>query len=189
VVEELVRLARNSPHVSQQSGVSVRTSIAALETVVANAERRALRFNEPRIVPRISDLDNISAACRGKIELVLAEDESAEDKLIAALVGEAVKNVSEQYLELDKLTPLVEKFAGGKVNVEVGDEVAAADAVANTARIAGLHDAAKALCRTCELPADDPLHLAGAVEFVLEALHVHDKLSKYVYRERTFYKK
>src|SRR5262249_16663646 len=33
IVEEMVRLARSSPHVSQASGVSVRTSIANLETV------------------------------------------------------------------------------------------------------------------------------------------------------------
>src|SRR3954470_11736334 len=36
IVEEMVRLARRSPHVSQASGVSVRTSIANLETVVSN---------------------------------------------------------------------------------------------------------------------------------------------------------
>ena len=41
IVEEVVRLARTSPHVSQASGVSVRTWIANLETVVSNAERRA----------------------------------------------------------------------------------------------------------------------------------------------------
>jgi magnesium chelatase subunit I len=42
IVEEVVRLARHSPHVSQASGVSVRTSIANLETLVSNAERRGI---------------------------------------------------------------------------------------------------------------------------------------------------
>src|SRR5688572_20884334 len=56
IVEELVRLARSSPHVSQASGVSVRTSIANLETVVSNAERRGILTGESRIVPRICDL-------------------------------------------------------------------------------------------------------------------------------------
>ena len=41
-VEEIARLARSSPHVNQQSGVSVRMSIANLENVVSNAERRAI---------------------------------------------------------------------------------------------------------------------------------------------------
>jgi magnesium chelatase subunit I len=98
-IEEMVRLARQSPHINQQSGVSVRTSIAALELVVANAERRALACKEPAVVPRVSDLDNVPAACRGKIELMLAESEEAEDKLIGALIGEAVKNVSESHFE------------------------------------------------------------------------------------------
>ena len=46
IVEEVVRLARSSPHVSQASGVSVRTSIANLETVVSNAERRGIVTGE-----------------------------------------------------------------------------------------------------------------------------------------------
>ena len=51
VVEQVVRQARSSPHVSQASGVSVRTSIANLETVVSNAERR---WNPDRRNPRRS---------------------------------------------------------------------------------------------------------------------------------------
>src|SRR3990170_2885434 len=57
IVEEVVRLARHSPHVSQASGVSVRTSIANLETLVSNAERRGIATGEQRVVPRVSDLN------------------------------------------------------------------------------------------------------------------------------------
>src|SRR6185436_2242298 len=46
ISEEVVRLARSSPHVSQASGVSVRTSIANLETAVRNAERRGITTGE-----------------------------------------------------------------------------------------------------------------------------------------------
>src|SRR5687768_7547469 len=56
IIEEVVRLARSSPHVSQASGVSVRTSIANLEVVTSNAERRGLMTREERVVPRICDL-------------------------------------------------------------------------------------------------------------------------------------
>src|SRR5688572_4709515 len=48
IVEEIVRLARSSPHVSQASGVSVRTSIANMETVVSSAERRGIITGEKR---------------------------------------------------------------------------------------------------------------------------------------------
>src|SRR5262249_17515725 len=99
IVEEVVRLARTSPHVSQASGVSVRTSIANLETAVSNAERRGLMTGEARVVPRICDLNYLVASCRGKIEMTLAEEEGAEDKLIKSLTGEAVKSVFARYAD------------------------------------------------------------------------------------------
>src|SRR6185436_10008761 len=51
VLEEMARLARSSPAVNQQSGVSVRMSIANLENVISNAERRGLlvRSEERRV--------------------------------------------------------------------------------------------------------------------------------------------
>lgn len=201
-VEEMVRLARSSPHINQQSGVSVRASITALELVVANAERRAIRCGEALIVPRVSDLDNVAAACRGKIELMLAEDETAEDKLIGALAGEAVKNTFENYVELHDCESLVAQFAGGKVNIEVGDDVPAAQVVAGARSIKGLVALAETALRQLETAKSQQassglrtdastraeLMLASAIEFVLEGLHVHNKLSKYTLRERTFYK-
>src|SRR5256885_5724464 len=66
IIEEIVRLARTSPHVSQASGVSVRTSIANAETVVSNAERRGIVSGEQRVVPRICDLNNLVASSPGK---------------------------------------------------------------------------------------------------------------------------
>lgn len=187
-IEEMVRLARNSPHINQQSGVSVRTSIAALEVVVANAERRALRCGEKEIVPRASDLEHMPAACRGKIELMLAEAEDAEDRLLAALAGEALKNISSNYFDDADVEGVVAQFAGGKVNIEVGDDLPAVEVVANAEKIRGLTKAAQGVLKACEDTADSPLLLASAIEFVLESLHVRNKLSKYALRERTFYK-
>src|SRR5881227_3821012 len=107
IVEEMVRLARSSPHVSQASGVSVRTSIANLETVVSNAERRGIVTGESRIVPRICDLNYLIASSRGKIEMTLAEEEGAEDKLIRSLVGEAVKAVFSRYARIDNYESVI----------------------------------------------------------------------------------
>src|SRR6478672_3609412 len=41
IVAELSHQARNSPHINQRSGVSVRLTVSNLETLVANAMRRA----------------------------------------------------------------------------------------------------------------------------------------------------
>ena len=189
VIEETVRLARSSPHINQQSGVSVRASIAALESVVAGAERRAVTCREPAIVPRLSDLDGMLPAFRGKIELLLAEDESAEDKLVAALLGEAVSNVAGNYFDVDDLEAVTTQFLGGKTSIEAGDDLPAAQIVENAGRIKGLLPVAEEVCRRAECPVGSAGHLAVAVELVLEALHVNNKLSKVALRSRTFYKR
>ena len=189
IIEETVRLARESPHINQQSGVSVRTSIAATEALVSNAERRAIVLNEPRVVPRVSDLPNIAAGCRGKLELMLADDEKAEDKLLAALVGEAVKNVFRNYGDEEPLDGIVAQFADGKAALEVGDDVPVADFLQAVAKCPDLDDAARQVCSNAGLDSDDPCQRACAAEFILEYLYVSNRLTKYAYHGRTFYKR
>lgn len=189
IIEEIGRIARQSPHINQQSGVSVRTSIASAEILVSNAERRCLRHGEAVVVPRISDLAHIAAGCRGKIELMLAEDERAEDKLIASITGEAVKAVFEKYAKLADLEGVVQAFADKSVSVEIGDEVSTEQFLASVNKISGLRKAAEKLCRSIESPPDQPAHLAAAAELLLEALYVNNRLSKYAYHGRTYFKR
>ncbi len=137
IVEEMVRLARSSPHVSQASGVSVRTSIANLETVVSNAERRGLSTGEGRVVPRVCDLNYLVASCRGKIEMTLAEEDGAEDKLIRSLSGEAVKTVFGRYGDADSYEPIVEQFKAN-LTFPAGDDLSADEFTANMKAIRGL---------------------------------------------------
>jgi magnesium chelatase subunit I len=189
IIEELVRLARSSPHISQQSGVSVRTSITCAETMVSSAERRAIVLGEKQAVPRISDLAFIPASCRGKIELMLAEDDRTEDKVITALLGEAVKNVFEKYADLKDLEAVPEYVHQKKASLEVGDLVPAGDLIAAASAIAPLRKGAAAICREAKLDAENPQMLASAIEFILEALYVNNRLSKYAYQGKSFYKR
>src|SRR3954470_10630613 len=66
ILEETARLARSSQAINQQSGVSVRMSIANYENMVSNAERRAVLLGEAVAVPRVSDLAYLAASTRGK---------------------------------------------------------------------------------------------------------------------------
>lgn len=188
VVEEVVRLARTSPHVSQASGVSVRTSIANVETVISNAERRALQTGESHIVPRMCDLNYLIASCRGKIEMTLAEEDGAEDKLIRSLTGEAVKAVFDRYDDAEGHDNIVEQFRGN-LTFPVGDDLAAEEFVANMKAIKGLANAATSLAREMKLDAADPAMLASVGEFLLEGLYVNNRLSKYNAKGKTFFKK
>jgi magnesium chelatase subunit I len=188
IVEEIVRLARSSPHVSQASGVSVRTSIANLETLVSNAERRGILTGEKRVVPRICDLNYLIASCRGKIEMTLAEEEGAEDKLIRSLVGEAVKKVFGQYDDADGHDNITDQFKGN-LTFPAGDDLPADEFVANMKAVKGLPQAATALAKEMQLDGGDPATLASVGEFLLEGLYVNNRLSKYNAKGKTFFKK
>src|SRR6185437_9332244 len=188
IVEEVVRLARSSPHVSQASGVSVRTSIANLETLISNAERRGLITGETRVVPRICDLNYLVASCRGKIEMTLAEEEGAEDKLIRSLAGEAVKAVFGRYDDPDNHENIAEQFKGN-LTFPAGDDLTADEFVANMKAIKGLPQAALALARELKVDGGDVAILASVGEFLHEGLYVNNRLSKYNSKGKTFFRK
>jgi magnesium chelatase subunit I len=181
IVEEISRLARTSPHVNQQSGVSVRMSIANLENVVSSAERRALLTGEAWIVPRVSDLAHVAPSSRGKLELTMAEDDGHEDKLIGRLVDEAVKNVFAQYLDPREFRAAVDYFESGK-GVEVGDSLPARELLSRIERVPQLRKRAEEFARKAQPELTDAPAIeaatAAAAEFILEGLHVHNKLNK-----------
>jgi len=188
IIEETVRQARSSPHVSQASGVSVRTSIANLETAISNAERRAITKGQDRVTTRICDLNFLIASCRGKIEMTLAEEEGAEDKLIQSLIGEAVKKVFGHYADVDAYETITEQFKGN-LNFPAGDDLTAEEFVSNMKAVKGLEKGAAGLAKELELDPADPEILASVGEFLLEGLYVNNRLSKYNKQGKTFFRR
>jgi magnesium chelatase subunit I len=192
IVEEISRLARSSSHVNQQSGVSVRMSIANLENVVSNSERRALLCGERWILPRVSDLAHVTASSRGKLELTMSEDDGNEDKLISRIVDEAVKNVFAQHLDPREFRAAVDYFESGK-GVEMGDILPAKEVLARIERIPQLRKRADEFARQVQPDLTDPeardIATAAAAEFILEGLHVHNKLNKTSKAGTTSYKR
>lgn len=179
IVEETARLARTSPHVNAQSGVSARMSIANLENVVSNAERRAARTGETLIAPRICDLGAMAAGSRGKIELTMADEEGAEDRLIGRLVDEAVRNVFDQHVSVKSLRGVVEFFENGG-RLELGDGLSAAEACRRLSAAPGLRAFAEEWIPKLapELAGEREAAIACVGEFLIEGLHVHNRLSK-----------
>ena len=178
IIEETVAAARTSTHINQASGVSVRTSISCVENLVSSAERRGLTTGEDRVAVRVSDLAHVLASTRGKIELLMAEDgDDTEDKLVASLIGEAVKKVFDELGDVDEFESISDQFEAG-LRLTVGDDVAADAMVASMKHVDGLLEAARDMARRLEVDPKDPQMLAAAGEFVLEALYVHNRLSK-----------
>jgi magnesium chelatase subunit I len=181
ILEETARLARSSQAINQQSGVSVRMSIANMENMISNAERRGLSLNENPTVPRVSDLAYLAASTRGKIELTLSEDDGQEEKVLAKLLGEAIKNLFEANFDIKQFRGLVEWFEGGKT-ILTGDKLPAADYVKKVNDIPVLKNA---VLKFMERPDLQPIRakaetalLASVAEFILEGLHVENRLNK-----------
>ncbi len=183
ILEETARLARSSPAINQQSGVSVRMSIANLENLISNAERRGLTLGENPVAPRISDLAYLAASTRGKIELNLTEDDGQEDKVIGKLLGEAVKNIFEAHFEPKHFRPLVEWFEGGK-SFLTGDRLPSKEYARRVSEIPVLKKEVANYLQRTELQllaqeAGDAV-TASVAEFILEGLHVENRLNKNV---------
>src|SRR5947207_12615092 len=69
VIEQIAFEARDDQRIDKHSGVSQRLPVSAMESVVSNAERRALVTGEGQIVPRIADIYAAITSMTGKMEL------------------------------------------------------------------------------------------------------------------------
>jgi magnesium chelatase subunit I len=182
VVAHLSQLARQSPHINQRSGVSVRLTVSNLETLVANATRRALVQGEAEVVPRVSDLDALASSTAGKVEIE-SIDEGRDEQVVEHLLKSAILSTFRDQLAVEKLRPVIEAFEGERV-VHAGDDVLSSDYVALVGDIPALRDPVAQLTGSSESPAA----VASAVEFVLEGLHLSKRLNKEAVGARAQYR-
>ncbi len=181
IVATLSHLARQSPHINQRSGVSVRLSIANYETMEANAIRRALRLGEPDAVPRISDLDALASSTSGKVEIETL-DEGRDEQVVDRLIKAAVLTVFKERCPIEQLRAIVDAFEEGTI-VHAGDDVAAATYVE---LLNGMPDLRKQVLALAG--GESPAAVASAVEFVLEGLHLSKRLNKDAVGSRATYR-
>ncbi|HEX2059289.1 MAG TPA: AAA family ATPase [Thermoanaerobaculia bacterium] len=91
LIEGIAFVARESDLVDQSSGVSARLTIAAIELLQSNLERRAALTGDTLVFPRLSDLSMVLPAITGKVEMVYeGEQQGAEvvaRKLISLALG------------------------------------------------------------------------------------------------------
>ena len=177
VVAELTFQARGSPDVSQASGVSVRMTLANYETLAAAALRRALLTGEKRAVPRVSDLDALLASTLGKLELEYASGDRSDLEIAGDLVRRACKAVFERRGGAEALAAVIDPFEAGW-KVEVSQSMPSLEYLSGLEQMSALREAAVKLAG-CDAAED----LASAIEFLLEGLHLSNRLNK-TQRER-----
>ena len=199
IIEQIAFEARASEYVDQKSGVSARLTIAAMEKLVSNAERRAIMLNEKCIVPRICDLPHVLPGLTGKIELVFEGEQEGSIKVSRALIGKAVRAVFKKYFpdplqkrqrsqqqmhEDPEYGKIVGWFESGN-SLEVADEMPLAAYFTELDRVKGLREVTK---RHMKIEESNKVELASAMEFVLDGLHQNSKIAKDEVEHVTTYK-
>ena len=132
VIEQIAFVAREDKRVDKRSGVSQRLPISAMENVISNAERRAIRSGEKLVVPRVGDIYAAMPAITGKLELEYEGELKGADTVVREIIRAAVARTYDQYFHGNSnMNQVVQWF-------DLGGEIQLRD----TARRAG--DAAQA---------------------------------------------
>jgi magnesium chelatase subunit I len=172
LVAQLTFEARACNEINQASGVSVRVTINNYESIISNAEKRAVRLGELEIVPRISDLHALVASTSGKIEMEYTGEEAKGEDLIDRLLNRAVLKVFDKWLKVDDLQEVIDYFEKGW-GVEVSDMMPAEEYLDGLRAIPRLRQGLRVLGGV-----ESPGFIASAIEFILEGLHLHQRLNK-----------
>jgi magnesium chelatase subunit I len=194
IIEHIAFEARKSEFIDQKSGVSARMTIAAMENLVSNAERRAILTNDSMIVPRICDLPHVLPGLSGKVELVFEGEQEGPAKVGRALIGKAVREVFKKYypdplqrkpvrvhateqrqspedIEYGKITSWFE--SGNKI--EISDEMPLNAYFGELDKVKSLREVTK---KHMNIDDDNKCELASAMEFTLDGLHQFSKIAK-----------
>ncbi len=173
-IEQIAFEARDDSRVDKHSGVSQRMPITVIESVISNAERRALITEEKEIVPRISDIYAAIPSMTGKMELEYEGEQIGANRIARDLIKRAAGEIFEGYFVGIDFTRAVQWFDEGN-NLRLADTAAAAECKT-------LLDAVPELIETSLIPFDhkksDTAKVVAACEFVLEGLYAQNKISR-----------
>ncbi len=174
VVEQIAFEARDDTRVDKHSGVSQRLPITVIESVMSNAERRALLTGEEQVVPRISDIYAAIPSITGKMELEYEGEQIGANRIAKDLIKRAAGEIFEGYFVGIDFSHAVLWFDQGN-NLRLADTAAAEECVR-------LLEAVPDLIETALIPFDFDKQNAGrlvsACEFVLEGLYAQNKISR-----------
>ncbi|MBW1839708.1 MAG: magnesium chelatase, partial [Deltaproteobacteria bacterium] len=182
ILAEMTMQARSSPDISQHSGVSCRITIRSFEAIMGSALRRCLALQEKKLVPRITDIESTFPAMMGKLELEYGGQDKKESEIVEDLAKRAVKVVFDEHFKVDRLSSIVDSFNNG-IGAEISQSIPSKEYMDGMKNVPGLHDAVKSLVNPKE-----PAEASSAIEFILEGLHLSNKLNREVVKGVKVYK-
>jgi len=182
ILAEITFQARSSADISQHSGVSCRVSIRGYEAITGSALRRCLELGENKMVPRITDIESAFPAVAGKLELEYEVPDKKEADIVENLAKRAIKVVFDEHFKLEDLAGIVESFENG-IKAEISQNLPSEAYMEGFQVIPGIKDAVRTLVNPENAP-----EASAAIEFILEGLHLSNKLNREVVRDRIVYK-
>ena len=115
-----------------------------------------------------------------ELEYEAVDDNQAD--IIVNLAKQAIKVVFDTHFKLEELHSITDAFENG-VSAEISQNQPSADYLEAFNIIPGIRDAAATLVD----PAN-PAEASAAIEFILEGLHLSNKLNREVIEDRLVYK-
>jgi len=174
IIEEVAFQARGDQRVDRRSGVSQRLPITVLETVVSNAERRALINRENPVVPRVSDIYAALPSITGKIELEYEGELKGAETVARDLVRAAVATVFDGRATGVNTRPVIAWFENGGT-LDLSDTTPASDLLAAIDDVDRMDGVLLAMGGT---PGASAPERAALADFVLEGLSALKKISR-----------
>jgi magnesium chelatase subunit I len=174
VVEQIAFEARDDQRIDKHSGVSQRLPITVIESVISNAERRALLTGEKEIVPRVSDIYAAIPSMTGKLELEYEGEQIGAQRIAKDLIKRAAGEIFNGYFVGIDFAGTVQWFDAGN-NLRLADSATASEC-------RRLLEAVPELLDTAVIPFDfkksDKAQVVAACELVLEGLYAENKISR-----------
>jgi len=181
VVEEIAFQAREDKRVDRRSGVSQRLPITTLESVVSNAEQRAVRTGEANSVARVTDVYAALPAITGKMELEYEGELKGADFIARELIRTAVGRVFSKNFGETNFQPTIQWFEAGS-ELKLPENASTAERFTQLSKIPGLVD------NVNRLGVEDRKNagaVAAAAEMILEGLWAHRRIGRT--EERGYY--
>ena len=173
-IEQIAFEARDDQRIDKRSGVSQRLPITVMESVISNAERRALLTQEEEVVPRISDIYAALPSITGKMELEYEGEQIGAHKIARDLIKRAAGEIFEGYFVGIDFSHAVSWFDSGN-NIRLADTASASECM-------NLLQVVPELIETALIPFDfrrsEEAQTISACEFVLEGLYAQNKISR-----------
>lgn len=174
IIEGVAFLGRQDQRIDNRSGVSQRLPISCLENTVSNAEQRALRAQEDRVVPRVSDIYASIPAITGKLELEYEGELKGAVNIAKQLIRAAILKSFERHFPSQQFDQIVHWFdLGGEI--QVSDKTPAKEYFQKVQSIQGLEETLEKMGVS---PQDDLPTAVSLIEFILEGLYAGKKLSR-----------